>query len=377
MSELPTLRHALHCTPELSNHESHTAQRIERILQDHAPDELLTGLGGHGLVALFRGPAPGPLVLVRCELDALPIPETVELPHGSETPGVAHKCGHDGHMTMVLGLAPRLRRRPPARGAIGLLFQPAEETGEGAARMLADPRLVALAPDWVFALHNLPGAPLGEVALRDGPFASASSGLVATLRGATSHAAEPEQGRSPALAIAEIIQRWTGLPQTDVSLHEAAKVTVVHARLGERAFGTTPGEATVMSTLRAHGQATLDRLLRRAQEQARRIAAVSTLDCETQLVEPFPATVNSPEANARVSAAAARLGLSVRSLPHPFAWSEDFGHFTARFRGALFGLGAGEDQPPLHHPTYDFPDALLSVGTNLLEAIGREITDSE
>jgi amidohydrolase len=374
--DLRALRQALHHRPDLSNHEATTAACVENTLRSHDPDEVLTGLGGHGLIALWRGREVGPTVLLRAELDALPIPETLDLAYGSETAGTAHKCGHDGHMAMLLGLAPRLQRHRLARGTVGLLFQPAEETGEGAARMLVDPRLDALSPDWVFALHNLPGVPLGQVMIRDAVFASASTGLTAELTGATAHAAEPEQGLSPALAMAELVGRWTALPQTDAAPHEAALATVIHARLGEPAFGTTPGLATVMVTLRAHDQSVLDRFVHRAQEVAQAVCAASGLTCKTSLVEPFPATVNSPEANTQISGAAASLEMPVKVLPHPFPWSEDFGHFTARFRGAIFGLGAGESQPALHHPTYDFPDALLAPGTELLEALCRRLTSS-
>jgi len=373
--DLEALRHTLHGAPDPSDQEARTAAFVERVLREHEPDEVRTGVGGPGLIALWRGAAPGPTVLVRCELDGLPIPETLALPYGSDTAGVSHKCGHDGHMTMVLGLAARLQRQTPSRGTVGLVFQPAEETGEGAARMLADGQLAGLAPDWVFALHNLPGVPLGQVVLRDGPFASASTGLVAELTGATSHAAEPEQGLSPALTMSQLVQVWSALPQTDAALHEAAKVTVIHARLGNPAFGTTPGEATVMATLRAHDQPVLDRLAARAVDQAEGLAQAAGLEVETHFVEPFPATVNAPEANALILRAAQALGQPVAHLGRPFPWSEDFGHFTARFPGALFGLGAGESQPPLHHPTYDFPDALLPTGVALLEALCRLLTD--
>lgn len=371
---LVDLRRALHRHPSLADDEGDTAARIRAFVAAFAPDEVLDRVGGHGLIALWRGAAPGPTVVVRCELDALPIPETIALPHGSGRPGVAHKCGHDGHMALVCGLAPRLRERPPAAGAVALLFQPAEETGQGAARVLADPRYAALAPEWCFALHNLPGFPLGAVIVRDGVFAAASRGLVVDLEGATAHAAEPQHGRSPALAVAALVQAFSALPQLATGLHEAAQVTVVHARVGELAFGTSPGVGRVAATLRACDDGVIDRLTERCVSLAQQTAAGWGLSvCERQ-VEAFPVTVNHPDAAAQVRAAAVAAGLRVVEPEHPFPWSEDVGHLTAATRGALVGLGAGEAHPALHHPTYDFPDALLPVGVALLEGLVRPLT---
>ncbi len=206
-SDLAGLRRRLHVLAERSGSEAATAAFVADRLAPARPTALLTGLGGHGVAAVFAAPggAAGPTVVLRAELDALPIAESIELPHASRTPGCAHKCGHDGHMAVLLGVARDLAARPPARGRVVLLFQPAEETGEGAARVAADPRFRALAPDWLFALHNLPGYPEGRVLVRSGAFCAGSAGLTVTLAGATSHAAYPEQGRSPDKAMAELV----------------------------------------------------------------------------------------------------------------------------------------------------------------------------
>jgi amidohydrolase len=375
MTEDADLRRMLHRRPEVSGQEKNTSETIRSVLAALHPDEIVTGIGGHGLAAVYAGEVEGPRVLVRCELDALPIPETLDIPHRSKSQGVSHKCGHDGHMTMLVGLAERLCAKRPARGSVVLLYQPAEETGEGAQRVLRDPKCDAICPDYVLALHNLPGYALGQVVVREGVFASASSGLRIHLQGDTSHAAEPEAGRSPALAVAQLIQTLSAIPQFYTPLHESAQATVIHARLGEVAFGTSPGEADVMVTLRSHAQDIIDLLADRAIAISNRTAEMYGLGCATDLVEPFPATINDAGVVRLVTDVAQRAGLSVHQQDIPFAWSEDFGHFTSQYRGALFGLGAGRDQPALHHPDYDFPDDLTRPGTNLLEAIVRRLLD--
>lgn len=371
--DLIQLRHLLHSRPEISHREEKTAEKIHSILERQQPDRLITGLGGNGIAAIFDGKQEGPRVLVRCELDALPIPETIELQYGSNEPEVAHKCGHDGHMAILSGLAMQLHAQRPQRGSVALLFQPSEETGEGAALVLNDPKYAQIEPDHVFALHNLPGFSLGEVILSDSLFASASSGLAIYLKGETSHAAEPHMGKSPALAVAELIQAISSVPQFHTPLHESAQATIIHAELGEIAFGTSPGEGTVMATLRSHSQDTMNLLIEKATVLAERIAAVYDLQVETALMQPFPSTVNDPEATSIVREAASELGMKTRELTIPFAWSEDFGHFTARHKGALFGIGSGENHPALHHPTYDFPDDLIEPGVKLFTKIIRSL----
>ena len=363
---------------ELGGSEKVTASTIATYLESVSPDRIVTGIGGFGIVAVYEGGNPGPSVLVRCELDALPIDEHLDIPHKSKTDGVAHKCGHDGHMAILAGLAEHLHANNPVRGRVLLLYQPSEETGEGAARVLADDTFRPFAPDFAIALHNLPGYTRGQVVLRNGTFASASTGLKIALRGKTSHAAEPEAGNSPALAVAQLMQVLSAMPQFHTSLHESAKVTVIHARLGEEAFGTSPGEAQVMATLRAHRQDVIDRLMAKAVSIAERTAASFDLEVETLRVEPFPATVNDDGVVEVIEQSARALGLPVRREEHPFAWSEDFGHFTNRARGALFGLGSGEKQPALHHPDYDFPDELIPAGVDMMSGVvGRLLEHSD
>lgn len=371
--DLTEIRHELHRRAELSGAEIRTAEFLAATLTACQPDQLITGLGGHGLAAVFTGKQGGPTVLLRCDTDALPLPDRTDLGHLSHLEGVSHKCGHDGHMTMMLGLAQRLAQARPPQGRAVLLFQPAEETGAGARSVLDDPAFAQLRPDISLGLHNLPGFPLGTVVLRDGAFAAASRGLIISLTGASSHAAEPEAGCSPAPAAAALVQALSALPQLETGLFEAAKVTVVGIAVGGPAFGTSPGTGQVMATLRAFSELAIERLSRRCAELAGGIAAAYGLDWELTWSEDFPATVNAPEVVAAVQAAAEAAGLAVVKPAAPFAWSEDFGHFTAAGPGALIGLGAGLKQPPLHHPDYDFPDALLSIGVDFWHQVLHDL----
>lgn len=373
---LIALRHHLHRRAERSGDEAGTATLIVDALAAAAPDAVVTGLGGHGVAAVYEGAASGPTVLVRADMDALPLPDTPSLPHASQDPDTAHKCGHDGHMAMLVGVAAALAERRPTCGRAVLLFQPAEETGAGAALVLADPDFAPLRPDRVLALHNLPGFPLGAVVLRREGFASASRGMIIALDGVSSHAAEPAAGRSPAPAAAAIVQALVAAPQHHTALEEAAQATVVGVEVGGPAFGTSPGRGRVLATLRTHHEPVMERLAARCTEVAQGIAAAHGLTCRIAWTESFPAVRNHPPTVDRLQAVAGSLGLPILWPDAPFAWSEDFGHFTAAYPGALFGLGAGEAQPALHHPDYDFPDELLPIGTSILERALRDLLEA-
>jgi amidohydrolase len=311
--------------------------------------------------------------MFRAELDAVPVDEESGVGHRSRRAGVSHACGHDGHMAVVAGLAAHLHRRPLRRGRVVLLFQPAEETGAGAQAVLDDERFEEIAPDWIFALHNLPGEDFGEVQIRSGAFAAGSEGIIFHFLGRTSHAAHPEQGRSPASAVAELIREMSTLPDSMQADDNIAMITVIHARIGEPAFGTTPGQAEVMATLRSDQEDVLDRLRGGALDGARSISDAHRLRLSHSWTDRFPVTMNDAEAVAMVQAIAESGGVAVRLRNRAYPWSEDFGWFTQRFKGALFGLGAGGDGPALHSPTYDFSDELIPIGIGLFEGLIERI----
>ena len=207
--KLHNFRKHLHQNPELSNLEHQTAQKVVDYLTPLLPDQILTEIGGTGVAVIFNGEQPGDHVLFRCELDALPIHEKNNFAHRSNVDGVSHKCGHDGHMAILCGLAEKFSHNRAFSGKRILLFQPAEETGEGAIAVTKDKQFKTLEVDYCYALHNLPGIPLGQVQIRAGTFNCASQGLSIKLTGVTAHAAYPEKGNSPAPAMVELIKQLT------------------------------------------------------------------------------------------------------------------------------------------------------------------------
>lgn len=370
-ADLIAFRHALHRAPEVSGAEGETARAVLAFTAATAPDRVLTGLGGHGVALVFEGAEPGPAVMIRCELDALPIEERATIPHRSQVPGRGHLCGHDGHMAIVAGLAQHMAAQRPARGRVILLFQPAEEDGSGAAAVLADPRFAQLAPDYAFAIHNLPGLPLGAFALDPGPANCASVGLRLVFTGRTSHAAEPHKAITPAPALARLIPALAALGQGGDLTPDFRLVTLTHLRMGEAAFGITPGDAEIWATLRCLTDDRMAALKAEALACVTAEAAAHGLTLDHDWHDDFAACRNDPQATALFRAAIAAEGLPFTAFA-PMRASEDFGRFGAHARAAMAFLGAGESCPPLHAPDYDFPDALIAPA---LAAFHRLIRD--
>jgi amidohydrolase len=335
----------------------------------------MTGLGGKGVAAVFSAPVPGPVILLRCDMDALPIDETIDLSYRSTVPGVSHKCGHDGHMAILMGVAHSLSSKPLKSGSVVLLFQPAEETGAGAIRILNGNLFTSTEPDMVFALHNLPGFEMGSVVLKEGVFTSASAGIAIELTGVSSHASEPHLGKNPAMAIAGLLQAYSDykVQMGDDSI----MLTITHCRIGEKTFGTSPGSGYLQLTVRSSDEGSIDAAYRWIAARAETAASDFGLDCSISRSEEFPVTINDKEAVNSVLSAARRLGRKVIQPELPFAWSEDFGYFTKIYPGALLGIGAGTDCPPLHSAEYDFPDELIKPGIDIFTGILSELTGSD
>ncbi|WP_430811150.1 MULTISPECIES: amidohydrolase [unclassified Carboxylicivirga] len=372
MKDIIALRHYLHQHPELSNHEVETATTLSAFIQALHPAATFD-VGSTGKIALFKGAAAGPTVLFRAELDALPIGEISTLPYRSQNGGVAHLCGHDGHMSILAGLAQYIARNKPTKGTVGLLFQPAEEVEQGARDVLHSKVFQQLKPDYMFALHNIPGYPLHQVILKEGSFSAASQGMTVTLSGKTAHAAEPENGLNPATAIARIIDAMHRLRTEDELFEQRILITIIHIQLGEIAFGTSPGHAIIRMTLRAFENRDMEQLTKIATSRIRQIAQKERLGCSIEFSEVFPATMNDAECVSIVEDVAKHCDLSVVQRQQPFSWSEDFGYYTSTIKGGFFGIGAGTEQAALHNPDYDFPDALLKTGIDLFSNIYRKL----
>ncbi|WP_282118569.1 amidohydrolase [Ruegeria atlantica] len=372
-ARLTRLRHDLHQYPELSGDERETAARMTELLRGFGADRVLTGLGGHGVAAVFDSGQAGPTVGIRCELDGLPIQELGTHPYVSKVPGKGHLCGHDGHMAMVLGVAEDLARHRPQKGRVVLIFQPAEETGQGAIAFRADPQFAKIAPDYVFSLHNLPGLELGAVELCQGSANCASRGMKIILTGKTSHAAAPQDGVSPARAMSELMLQLAGLGAGGALDADFALTTVTHARLGEPTFGVAPGQAEIWVTLRTVSDARMQTLMTEAEALARRAASADSLEFEITYDDVFEACVNHRDAVSIIATACAERGVACHSTETPQKFSEDFGQFGKGAKTAMFWLGSGQDHPQLHNPDYDFPDALIPVGVDVFVAAIRSL----
>jgi amidohydrolase len=372
--ELTALRHDLHRHPELSGAEGKTAARVGALLAHTRPDQIIPHLGGHGIAAVWNAPQPGPTVLFRAELDALPIFETATHDHISLSPGIAHLCGHEGHTVTLLALARLIHRAPPQKGRVILMFQPAEETGAGARAVMRDPAFAPFKPDHAYSLHNMPGLPFGHARLTDGVFSCASRGLKITLTGRTAHASQPDTGVSPAHAMADLIPALMALAPVGPMTPDFRLVTICHARLGDPAFGVAPGLAEIMVTLRTRTDGPMAELESKALDLIHRIAARDGLGVAIETHDVFTATVNTPKAAAHMAKALRAMNIPTTADNLPMRPSEDFGAFGDE--GAelcMILLGAGMDVAALHNPDYDFPDALIPLGARLFHHVMAEV----
>lgn len=368
---LKEFRHFLHAHPSISNDEQATAQIIVEKLRTYAPDILIENLGGCGVAAVFDSQRPGPVVALRCELDALPIIEENTFDYRSKQDGVSHKCGHDGHMAILCGVAELLSKQKLSAGKVVLLFQPAEETGEGARRIMHDKRFLELRPDWIFAVHNYPQIPFGQIMVRSGTTTCGSFGLSIKLSGASSHAAYPDEAVSPQGALCELLSRLP-LLASEVPSSAVNLVSITHASLGVPSFGIVPGDAVIQAVFRSDVQETLDTFRRAASGLIEEVTNRFELHAHVTEHDYFPVGSSMAEACELFLNAAKAEGLSTVRMPTPFRWSEDFSYYTKSFPGALAALGAGETCPPLHSPSYDFPDELLAVGVKLFDRLIKE-----
>lgn len=371
--ELTEFRRQLHRFPEVSGEDVETACTIVAMLELLSPSRIITGLGGHGVAAVFDSGVDGPTVLFRAELDALPIQECNDIAWTSEIAGKSHVCGHDGHMTMLLGFGRMIARKPAARGRVVLMFQPAEEDGSGAKAVVADPAFPALQPDWAFAIHIEPGRPFGDVSTCAGLINCASLGLAIKLSGKTAHAADPEDGTAPTLAIAKLLPELDALGDGG-DLDDAFRLAnITHVQIGEPTFGISPGEGVVFVTLRTTQDETLEKLEANARAMSQAVADEFGLTAEFDVLDHFAASINHPEAFAVATTAMDSLGVAHGGDNLPMRASEDFGVFGWSAKAAMLCLGPDEEYAALHNPDYDFNDDLIPVGSAIFERIARDL----
>lgn len=361
MRDIIELRHVLHENAELSGKEAKTNEILNAFIDKLNPDEHIRNIGRHGIAVVFKGKEPGNRILIRGDIDALNIPEGDR--HCS------HRCGHDGHAAIIAGLAQRLSQRRPDRGEIVLLFQPAEETGQGAHAVIADPLFERVKPDVAFALHNIPGYPKNQILLRKGCFAAGSLGLKLSFDGVTAHASQPETGHSPQHVLSALIDIFGKKAEMLRSEKPLTMMTMTHAVLGEETFGVAPAHAEIWLTLRSFDNEKLQHLTADVVQLCAMVAEKQGFQFGSSIHEAFPATMNTDEQVETISAAASALGLDCQYLDEPFRWSEDFGRFAEVCPIGMFGLGCGEDHLPLHNPDYIFEDDIIETGINIFEKL--------
>ena len=358
-----TRRH-LHRHPELSFQEAATAELVAGRLQAWGW-EVTRGVGGHGVVGTLRVPGSGRSVALRADKDALPIQETSGRPWQSVHDGVMHACGHDGHTTMLLGAAQQIARTRQFRGTVHLVFQPAEEAGagSGAQRMIADGLFERFPCDAIFGLHNTPGLAAGRFGFGHGPFMSASDTARITVRGRGGHAARPHQAVDPVLIAGSLVVALQSVVSRNVDPRQTAIVTVGALHAGTVA-NVIPDSATMALSIRSFDPGVRELLEQRIRALVTAHAAGYGGEAEIDYERGYPVVVNTEaETDFARQVAEELVGADGVIAPYPpVTGSEDFAYYLQHRPGCFFRLGNGEDGAMLHHPKYDFNDAILTTG---------------
>ena len=384
MKTLESLRHKLNKNAELSGQEKKTNKIINDFLAKTNPDVHLRNVGGYGIIAIYKGKDSGKNILLRADIDGLNIPlgqrttdngqQSVSESKANGQKPIAncqysHRCGHDGHAAILCGLAMRYGKKRPEKGDVILLFQPAEETGEGASAVINDEQFKSIKIDAAFALHNLPSYAKHQIILKKGCFASASLGLKLIFEGATSHASQPEKGNNPQIVVTTLLDAFQKKYENLKRDKYNTILTVTHVSIGEETFGVTPGHAEIWLTLRSQDDGALRQLTESTVALSEYVAKEFKLKFSHSIHEDFVATMNADKLTGIVEKSAQELRLSVNKISTPFPWSEDFGRFGVLCPVCLFGLGCGLEHEPLHSPIYDFEDEIIDTGIDVFEKI--------
>jgi len=373
--QLRRLRRDIHRHPELGFEETRTQALCRAWLEDrgYAPRVCAET----GLVADLRPGAPGPVIALRADLDCLPMHETTDIEHRSIHAGKAHKCGHDGHTAILLGVAELLaRHREAVPGNVRLLFQPAEEgvRGGGAKVMLAEGALDGVAE--LYGLHNWPGFPKGQVHVRSGAMLAQVHELTLTITGKGGHASQPQLCRDPIVAGAHLVAALQTVVARGLGYQGGAVLSITQFTAGTT-HNVIAETALLRGTVRTFDPAVSERVMARLREVVAGTAASFGVKIELEVDEGYPVLLNDPRCAAAVArVAAAQLGAArVSEQDLPCAGGEDFAYFAQAVPSAYFFVGAqraGEDTPVCHHPDFDFDDDLIPTGVGLFLGIVRD-----
>lgn len=363
-------RRDFHACPELGYQEQETSRRVAELLASFGL-EVHRGLAGTGVVATLEN-GPGPVIGLRADMDALPITELSDVEYQSRNPGVMHACGHDGHSAMLLATAAHLAQTRRFRGTVHFVFQPAEENLGGARKMVEEGLFTRFPMDAIYALHNWPGMPLGQVAIGSGAMMASLDAFEITLTGKSCHAAMPERGADPIVAAAQLIMALQTIPSRRLSPQESTVVSVTQIAGGE-AINVLPDKVVLRGTFRCLNNQVRERVRELIERYVAAQPQVSDVEGKITWYPGYPVTTNHPaEAQKVREAATALLGESAVSWnANPSMASEDFACMLEACPGAYFWIGTdGETaSKPLHNAGYDFNDELIPHGVALWTAL--------
>ena len=374
--QLTRWRHHLHQNPETGFNEKKTSDYIATILGAMGL-QVHRGLGGTGIVAsLTLGDGKG-VIGLRADMDALAITEAAESRHHqSQTPGCMHACGHDGHMTMLLGAAQMLLERRNFNGTVRFIFQPAEEHGRGAIAMMKDGLFERFPVDEIYGVHNMPGMPAGQIAMRSGGIMASEDNFVIRITGRGGHAARPHMAIDPLLVGAQIVVALQSVVSRSVDPGQSAVLSCTEF-MTDGLRNALPSHVTIKGDTRSYTPEIQALLERRMREICTGMAAAHGAVCEVEYTHEFAPTVNWPNCvEVALQAATAVVGKEhVEAEVAPMMVSEDFGAFLKVVPGAFVFLGNGDGNSPgavpLHNAGYDFNDRVLSVGARYFAEIAR------
>ena len=373
--EMRAWRHDLHQHPELALQETRTSAKVQEALRSFGVDEVHTGIAKTGVIGVIRGQGPGGAVGLRADMDALPILEETGVPYASQTPGIMHACGHDGHTTMLLGAAKYLAETRNFDGTVYVIFQPAEENLGGGEMMVKEGLFERFPMTQVFGLHNWPALPEGVFAWRDGPVMAAVANIEITVTGRGSHGAQPHNGVDPIVVSAAIVQAFQSIVARTLRPTDAGVVTIGSIQ-GGQIYNVIPETVRMLGTARWFKPAVGDQLEQGVRRLATSIAEGFGARAEVEFKRMYPATVNDPEAMtmAREAADAIVGEARVEHLDQPTMGGEDFSFMLNAKQGSYIMLGArrSPEDAMVHHPRYDFNDALLPVGASYWATLAEQ-----
>jgi amidohydrolase len=369
VEELVSTRRDLHAHPELAFEETRTASVMARRLLDLGL-EVREGVGRTGVVADLGRPGSGPNVVLRAEMDGLPVREAEGSPFRSTRPGIMHACGHDGHMAVLLAVAAALTRRPePLPGLIRFLFQPAEEIGEGAEAMLKDGALDGAEWDAMLAVHLRPVLAVGFVGICRGTATARVGELAVDVTGTGGHGGRPHVSTDALLAAVEIVSALQTLISREVSALDSAVLSVCSFHAGTAA-NVMPETARFEGTVRAASDEVYERLFRRIHEVSRSVGSAFRCAVEVERRELMPPVRNDPKVADLVRTAAEAVVGEDRVIDiEPVMAGDDVAHFFDRVPGCYVFLGSVHDDgrapPPNHSPSWDFDERALEIGASI------------